>query len=131
MTRRGTLSPLQFDCLDLTNERILVFLKETHRLKCLVRESGKTEDVALRELERAVPGKIEREDARISVRALLVAGERRRWRVVTDPALHVGQDHDAIVCALRALEDRVEVRAAVWRTSSDLTRECERGVAAV
>jgi hypothetical protein len=59
----------------------------------------------------------------------MTLADRRGVRGQSSP--HVGQDHDAVVGALRALEDRVEVRAAMHGTSVDLAREAELRVGAV
>ncbi len=81
------------------------------RLERLVRETGKAENVALRELQRAVTLQVKGEDLRCRIMFLHPRCKACDWRVVADPALHVGEDNDAVVSAVRALEDGVEVRA--------------------
>ena len=108
---RFCLSLLKLNRFDLLQKRLGISVEMLKRFHRLVRETSEAIDLALRELERAIALQVEGEDAWVCCILLAILREGLPRCVTTNPTLHVGEDDDARIGAIRLLEDRVEVRA--------------------
>ena len=97
------------DRLDALYQRLAIFLQQRHDIQGLIGEPGETEHVALWKLKCSVARQVERVDLRAAAEASAVFLVYRDRLFVSNPALHVGQNHDTVVAVLGAAEDRLEV----------------------
>src|SRR3990167_2668883 len=97
------------DRLDALYQRLAIFLQQRHDIQGLIGESGETKHVRLWELKRSVARQVERVDLRATLEPSTVFLVGRDRRFVSNPTLHVGQNHDTVVTVLGASEDRLEV----------------------